>query len=46
MHHTGERAVYQKLIVVYIEQVMKERDLDKNPDQTIWQLPDYEREEF
>lgn len=46
MHHTGEKAIYQKLIILYLDQILKERKLNENPDKTIRTLPDYENQPF
>ncbi len=46
MHHTGEKAVYQKLIILYLDQTLQERWLDINPNHTKRSLPNYEDRPF
>lgn len=46
MMHTGETVTYKKLIILYIDEIIKEKKMDINNDGSTWSLPDYKSQWF
>lgn len=46
MHNTGPTTMYKKLIVLYLDQILQERNLTEDKYGNKWSLPNYESDKF